>query len=74
LKSDRETLFTQHTHTKRKLGQNIFPQKTANMWKLGTAAKETKSVSMLNGKIGGGGQRLRDMKQLYENKIQFTQK
>lgn len=52
LKSDRKILFTQHnkTHTQKKnLGQNSFPQKTANIWKLGTVVRETKSVSVLKG-------------------------
>lgn len=57
LKSDREILFAQH-NTKRKkrknLGQNSFPQKTANIWKLGTVVRETKSVSMLKGNQLGG--------------------
>lgn len=81
VKSDREILFTQHkkthTHKKKNLGQNSFPQKTANIWKLGTVVRETKSVSMLKGnQLGGWGMErtLGDMKQLQENKIKFSQK
>lgn len=57
LKSDRETLFTLHIQKKKKgtgAGAEQFPQKTAKVQKLGTPAKDTKSVSMLKGKQVGG--------------------
>lgn len=41
---------TKHTH-KKNLGQNrSFPQKTANIWKLGTVERETKICKHAQGK------------------------
>lgn len=69
LKSDRKTLFIQHTHThrkkKRKTGAEQFPTKDSKHMETWHRSERNKICKHAQGKISWGvGQRLRDMTQL----------